>query len=79
MFEITLKCLMFNGFLYLLYRYVLYCMKYVHMLLKYKIKPIMVFDGRRLPAKEQTEIKRKEYVKKSQLKIINYLNIFLYF
>nr|XP_012214444.1 PREDICTED: LOW QUALITY PROTEIN: exonuclease 1 [Linepithema humile] len=40
--------------------YVLYCMKYIHMLLRYKIKPIMVFDGRRLPAKEQTEIKRKE-------------------
>lgn len=32
------------------------------MLLKYKIKPILVFDGRRLPAKEQTEVKRQEYV-----------------
>ncbi|TGZ52331.1 Uncharacterized protein DBV15_11787 [Temnothorax longispinosus] len=40
--------------------YVLYCMKYINMLLKYKIKPILVFDGRRLPAKEQTEIKRRE-------------------
>ncbi|XP_072744580.1 exonuclease 1 [Anoplolepis gracilipes] len=40
--------------------YVLYCMKYIDMLLKYKIKPILVFDGRRLPAKEQTEIKRRQ-------------------
>jgi 5'-3' exonuclease len=30
------------------------------MLLKYKIKPILVFDGQRLPAKEQTEIKRRK-------------------
>ncbi|XP_012534388.2 exonuclease 1 [Monomorium pharaonis] len=40
--------------------YVLYCMKYINMLVKYKIKPILVFDGRRLPAKEQTEKKRRE-------------------
>lgn len=33
------------------------------MLLKHKIKPILVFDGRRLPAKEHTEIKRRQYVK----------------
>ncbi|XP_018373535.1 PREDICTED: exonuclease 1-like isoform X2 [Trachymyrmex cornetzi] len=40
--------------------YVVYCMKYIKMLLKYKIKPILVFDGQRLPAKEQTEIKRRK-------------------
>ncbi|XP_011155611.2 exonuclease 1 isoform X2 [Solenopsis invicta] len=40
--------------------YVVYCMKYINMLLKYKIKPILVFDGRRLPAKEHTEKKRRE-------------------
>ncbi|KYN37810.1 Exonuclease 1 [Trachymyrmex septentrionalis] len=40
--------------------YVVYCMKYINMLLKYKIKPILVFDGQRLPAKEQTEIKRRK-------------------
>ncbi|EZA50275.1 Exonuclease [Ooceraea biroi] len=40
--------------------YVSYCMKYINMLLQYKIKPILVFDGRRLPAKEQTEIKRRD-------------------
>lgn len=38
------------------------------MLLKCKIKPILVFDGRRLPAKEQTEIKRQEYVQKELFK-----------
>ncbi|KYM99279.1 PREDICTED: exonuclease 1 [Cyphomyrmex costatus] len=40
--------------------YVVYCMKYINMLLKYKIKPILVFDGQRLPAKQQTEIKRRK-------------------
>ncbi|KAG5329954.1 EXO1 Exonuclease, partial [Acromyrmex heyeri] len=40
--------------------YVVYCMKYINMLLKYKIKPILVFDGQRLLAKEQTEIKRRK-------------------
>ncbi|KAL0113775.1 hypothetical protein PUN28_012710 [Cardiocondyla obscurior] len=40
--------------------YVSYCMKYINMLSKFKIKPILVFDGRRLPAKEHTEIKRRE-------------------
>ncbi|XP_011698856.1 PREDICTED: exonuclease 1 [Wasmannia auropunctata] len=40
--------------------YVVYCMKYINMLLKHKIKPILVFDGQRLPAKEQTEIKRRK-------------------
>ncbi|XP_032680722.1 exonuclease 1 [Odontomachus brunneus] len=40
--------------------YVLYCAKFINMLLKYHIKPILVFDGRQLPAKEKTEIKRRE-------------------
>ncbi|XP_076669656.1 exonuclease tos [Andrena cerasifolii] len=40
--------------------YVHYCMKFIHMLLNYKIKPILVFDGRHLPAKAQTESKRRE-------------------
>ncbi|XP_011501900.1 PREDICTED: exonuclease 1 [Ceratosolen solmsi marchali] len=39
--------------------YVKYCMKFVHMLLSHNIKPILVFDGRHLPAKSETEIKRK--------------------
>ncbi|XP_034248442.1 exonuclease 1 isoform X2 [Thrips palmi] len=40
--------------------YVQYCMKYVNMLLAHDIKPILVFDGRHLPAKAHTEKKRRE-------------------
>uniref|UniRef100_A0A182J0F8 Exonuclease 1 n=1 Tax=Anopheles atroparvus TaxID=41427 RepID=A0A182J0F8_ANOAO len=35
-------------------------MKYVKLLLSYNIKPILVFDGRHLPAKAATEAKRRE-------------------
>ncbi|XP_047993369.1 exonuclease 1 [Leguminivora glycinivorella] len=37
-----------------------YCLKYVTMLLAKNIKPILVFDGRHLPAKAMTEAKRRE-------------------
>ncbi|KAI5700216.1 hypothetical protein M8J75_015896 [Diaphorina citri] len=40
--------------------YVNYCMKYINMLLAHKIKVIMVFDGRHLPAKEATEEDRRK-------------------
>ncbi|KAJ8665103.1 hypothetical protein QAD02_006765 [Eretmocerus hayati] len=40
--------------------YVKYCMKLVNMLLGHNIKPILVFDGRHLPAKAETEVKRRE-------------------
>ncbi|XP_050669693.1 exonuclease 1 isoform X3 [Leptidea sinapis] len=40
--------------------YIKYCMKYVEMLLSKNIKPILVFDGRHLPAKAMTELKRRE-------------------
>ncbi|XP_063236907.1 exonuclease 1 [Bacillus rossius redtenbacheri] len=40
--------------------YVLYCMKFVNMLLAANVTPIMVFDGRHLPAKASTEKKRRE-------------------
>ncbi|XP_033332620.2 exonuclease tos isoform X2 [Megalopta genalis] len=40
--------------------YVHYCMKFIYMLLSHKIKPILVFDGRHLPAKALTEDKRRE-------------------
>ncbi|XP_014235305.1 exonuclease 1 [Trichogramma pretiosum] len=40
--------------------YVKYCMKFVNMLLGHNIKPILVFDGRHLPAKADTEVKRRE-------------------
>ena len=35
-------------------------MKLVHMLLAANVKPILVFDGRHLPAKAETEIRRRE-------------------
>lgn len=37
-------------------------MKLVNMLLANRIKPILVFDGCHLPAKADTEVKRREYV-----------------
>lgn len=40
--------------------YVKYCMKYVDMLLKYNIRPVLVFDGCNLPSKEVTEQKRRQ-------------------
>jgi exonuclease-1 len=40
--------------------YVKYVMKLVDMLLYYNIKPILVFDGRNLPSKAQTEATRRE-------------------
>ncbi|XP_031844025.1 exonuclease tos isoform X2 [Nomia melanderi] len=40
--------------------YVQYCMRFIYMLLSHKIKPVLVFDGRYLPAKAQTEAKRRE-------------------
>nr|CAB3224708.1 exonuclease 1-like [Phallusia mammillata] len=39
-------------------QYVKYCLKYVEMLEKYKIKPILVFDGCHLPSKSQVEEQR---------------------
>lgn len=44
------------------FRYVRYCIKFVDMLLANRIKPILVFDGCYLPAKAETEVKRREYV-----------------
>lgn len=40
--------------------YVYYCMRFVSMLLDQNIKPILVFDGQRLPAKADTESKRQK-------------------
>lgn len=46
------------------------------MLLNYKIKPILVFDGRHLPAKAQTESKRRECVSLSVVrKLFNIIYI----
>ena len=40
--------------------YVVYFMKYINVLLEHKIKPVVVFDGRSLPAKAGTNAKRRE-------------------
>ncbi|XP_055304044.1 exonuclease 1 [Sitodiplosis mosellana] len=40
--------------------HIMYCVKYVQLLLSHNIKPILVFDGRHLPAKAETEAKRRE-------------------
>lgn len=40
--------------------YVHYCLRYVNMLLSRGIKIVMVFDGRHLPAKAETERRRRE-------------------
>lgn len=42
------------------FRYVWYCMKFVDMLLGFNIKPILVFDGRNLPSKQEVEKSRRE-------------------
>ena len=47
--------------MFFLYRYVLYCMKYVNMLISKGIKPIMVFDGCHLPSKKDVEISRRKF------------------
>lgn len=41
------------------------------MLRRYNIKPILVFDGQNLPAKEPTEIKRHKYVRRHYMYFIN--------
>ncbi|KAL7383451.1 hypothetical protein ABVT39_011017 [Epinephelus coioides] len=41
-------------------QYVWYCMKYVDMLLTFSIKPVLVFDGRNLPSKQEVEKARRD-------------------
>ena len=41
-------------------RYVHYCMKYVNSMLSFGVRPIMVFDGCRLPSKKEVEKTRRE-------------------
>ena len=45
---------------FLLLSYVRYCLKYVNMLRSLGIKPVLVFDGRNLPAKASVEESRRE-------------------
>ncbi|XP_060788835.1 exonuclease 1 [Neoarius graeffei] len=41
-------------------QYVSFCMKLVDMLLSYGVKPLLVFDGRNLPSKQEVEKARRE-------------------
>ncbi|XP_019954111.2 exonuclease 1 isoform X1 [Paralichthys olivaceus] len=41
-------------------QYVWYCMKFVDMLLTFGVKPVLVFDGRNLPSKQEVEKARRE-------------------
>lgn len=43
-----------------IFRYVDYCMKFIDMLLKNSITPVIVFDGADLPLKENTNNARRE-------------------
>nr|XP_003706025.2 PREDICTED: uncharacterized protein LOC100876211 isoform X3 [Megachile rotundata] len=55
--------------------YIHYSMKHIHMLLAHKIKPILVFDGRYLPAKAQTEAKRREARENNRRKAIELIKM----
>lgn len=52
-----------------------YCLKFVDMLIRHKIKVIMVFDGRHLPAKAETERRRREARKESKQLAKEYLRM----
>jgi len=54
--------------------YIKYVMKYVNMLLYHNIKPILVFDGRNLPSKAETERKRRKNRKENREKAIQLLS-----
>lgn len=53
--------------------YVLYCIKRLNMLRNFGVKPIMVFDGKCLPSKSETEAKRRQTREKNR----NQAKIFL--
>ena len=48
-------------------------MKYVDLLLYHDIKPILVFDGRNLPSKSETEKKRRENRRSNREKAVKLL------
>ncbi|XP_058811991.1 exonuclease 1 isoform X2 [Topomyia yanbarensis] len=52
-----------------------YCLKYINLLLSHDIKPILVFDGRHLPAKAATEAKRRESRETSKKKAAEFLRM----
>ena len=49
-------------------------MKYVNLLLAHNIKPILVFDGRNLPSKSETEKKRRQNRKENKEKAVQLLS-----
>ena len=49
-------------------------MKYIDMLLYHDIKPILVFDGRNLPSKAETEKKRRENRRANKDKAVQLLS-----
>ncbi|XP_078042228.1 exonuclease 1-like isoform X2 [Augochlora pura] len=55
--------------------YVHYCMKFIYILLDHQIKPILVFDGQYLPAKSETEKKRREDRQKNRSKAIQLIQM----
>ncbi|XP_018568857.1 exonuclease 1 [Anoplophora glabripennis] len=55
--------------------YVNYCMKYIKMLQHYNIRPILVFDGKNLPAKADTEAKRRESRNKAKQRAAELLRL----
>lgn len=45
-------------------------MKFVDMLLNFGVKPILVFDGRNLPSKQEVEKARREWVNRHEAFIL---------
>nr|VZI14745.1 unnamed protein product [Spirometra erinaceieuropaei] len=53
--------------------YVKYCMKFLRMLLSAQLRPILVFDGSNLPAKADTEARRRKSKKAYKEMALQYL------
>jgi exonuclease-1 len=53
--------------------YVKYVMRYVDLLVRNNIKPILVFDGRNLPSKSETERKRRKMRKENRERAVELL------
>ena len=54
--------------------YVHYCIRRVEMLISHNITPIMIFDGGHLPAKADTEKKRRDEKKRQRAAAMAFLN-----
>lgn len=58
----------------LIFSYVTYCLKYVNLLKNYGIRVVMVFDGKFLKAKKNTEEKRRNMRQKARKQAIDLLH-----